>query len=168
MYKESTPVRGPGLESGRRMRPRARCFRRPILRRWTTTRAASLGTCSAGRTKELRKYKNRADLRPHFDERDMVCTVKQHVWQRFQRPLLQRRIAAGRASYAGTVPLVATIEFDSFRTHPLWRGSEQRANLSIKRAAGGCNSLVRASTPLRSTPSIIAPRHTVVLSWGGP
>ena len=107
-------------------------------------------TCVAGRTKELRKYRKRPELVPHFDERDMVCTVKQHVWQRFQRPLLQRRVAAERASYAGRAPLIATIEFDSFRTHPLWRGSEQRANLSIKTAAGGCHSLVRASTPLRS------------------
>ena len=27
--------------------------------------------------RELRKYRNRPDLRPHFDERDMVCNAKQ-------------------------------------------------------------------------------------------
>ena len=109
-------------------------------------------TCVAGRTKELRKYRLRAELAPHFDGRDMLCTIKQNVWKRYQRPLLERRVATEltSAGAGGKPPLLATVEFDSFRTHPMWTGSEQRANLSIKRAAGGCAQLLRASTPLRS------------------
>ena len=55
-------------------------------------------TCSAGRTRELRKYLNRPDLRPHFDERDMICKVKQDVWRWLQAPELQA--AAGAAASA--------------------------------------------------------------------
>ena len=108
-------------------------------------------TCVAGRTKELRKYRTRPELTPHFDERDMLCTIKQHVWMRYQRPLLERRAAEEQSSYAGAgLPLAATIDFDSFRTHPLWQGAEKRTNLTIKRAAGVCAKVQRASTPLRS------------------
>ena len=112
-------------------------------------------TCVAGRTKELRKYRMREELRPHFDERDMVCTIKQHAWQRYQRPLLERRANADErraTAYAGAgLPLCATVNFASFVSHPLWQGEEQRRNLSIKRTAGAhCAKLIKASTPLRS------------------
>ena len=115
-------------------------------------------TCVAGRTKELRKYRLRPELTPHFDERDFVCTIKQHVWMRYQRPLLEERAAAVVATAAHNAadhareppPLLTAISFDSFRTHPMWKASEQRANLTIKRMAGGCAAVVRASTPLRS------------------
>lgn len=112
-------------------------------------------TCVAGRTKELRKYRMREELRPHFDERDMVCTIKQHAWQRYQRPFLERRASADKrraAAYAGAgLPLSATVDFASFATHPLWHGEDERRNLSIKRTAGAhCAKLIKASTPLRS------------------
>ena len=102
-------------------------------------------TCSAGRTRELRKYFNRPDLRPHFDERDMICKVKQDVWQSFQEPLL-RRHAAERAAEYGELNLSATVDFASFRSHPLWLRGEQRTGLRIK--STNC-ALVKA-TPRRS------------------
>jgi len=117
-------------------------------------------TCVAGRTKELRKYRRRPELTPHFDERDLVCTIKQHVWRRYQRPLLEQRATAAAMGAKATIgavtgahappPLFATLAFDSFRSHPMWRGSEQRANLTIKMAAGGCDAVVRAATPMRN------------------
>lgn len=119
-------------------------------------------TCVAGRTRELRKYRRRPELRPHFDERDMICTIKQHVWQRFQKPELQRRVQAkARApwdeqrrkalSYSETSVLSATVDFASFRSHPLWQEETQRRNLSIKSTAGShCARLVAESTPRRS------------------
>jgi len=108
-------------------------------------------TCVAGRTKELRKYRTRPELLPHFDERDMVCTIKQHVWTRFQRPLLERRAQAEHGRYAGAgLGLVATIAFDSFSSHPMWREADQRANLTIKKAAGTCGRVLKRATPLRS------------------
>ena len=120
--------------------------------------------CLVRRAAELRKYRLRPELTPHFDARDLVCTIKQHVWQRYQQPLLTRRAAAaaaaapaaaaragvGAAAAASASPLLTTVAFDSFRTHPMWRASDERANLTIKRTAGGCTQLLRASTPLRS------------------
>ena len=115
-------------------------------------------TCVAGRTKELRKYRRRPELVPHFDERDMVCTIKQHAWQRYQKPLLEQRVrnAARRLPYQrdgvlDVPPLSATIDFASFHSHPLWHDEADRKNLSIKRTAGThCAKLLRSSTPLRS------------------
>jgi hypothetical protein len=112
-------------------------------------------TCVAGRTKELRKYRLRAELTPHFDERDMICTIKQHAWQRFQKPVLEQRVrdASRRQPYSGSglAPLPATIDFASFRSHPLWHGEAERRNLTIKRTAGAhCARLLRASTPPRN------------------
>ena len=111
-------------------------------------------TCTAGRTRELRKYRLRPELRPYFDERDMICTIKQHVWQRFQRPHLERQMATmaleSASNRSSGRPLCATLDFESFRTHPMWSSKEQRANLTIKRTAGSCSQLVRMSTPIRS------------------
>ena len=120
-------------------------------------------TCVAGRTKELRKYRRRPELVPHFDERDMICTIKQHTWQRFQKPLLEQRVrnAARHQSYdglegTGLAPLSATVDFASFRSHPLWHDEEERRNLTIKRTAGAhCARLLRASTPTRSKPRLV-------------
>ena len=92
-------------------------------------RRAGGWTCSAGRTRELRKYRNRPDLRPHFDERDMICKAKQDVWRAYQQPLL--RAQAARPEYDG-LNLSATVDFDSFRSHPLWLGRNQRKGLAIK------------------------------------
>jgi len=102
-------------------------------------------TCVAGRTKELRKYRLRAELAPHFDGRDMLCTIKQNVWKRYQRPLLERRVATEltSAGAGGKPPLLATVEFDSFRTHPMWTGSEQRATGRHHRATGGISIVGR-------------------------
>ena len=102
-------------------------------------------TCSAGRTRELRKYLNRPDLRPHFDEKDMICKVKQDVWQSYQEPLLRRHAAERIAEY-GELNLSATVDFASFRSHPLWLRGEQRTGLRIK--STNC-ALVKA-TPRRS------------------
>jgi hypothetical protein len=80
-----------------------------------------------------------------------VCTIKQHVWTRFQRPLLERRAQAEHGRYAGAgLGLVATIAFDSFSSHPMWREADQRANLTIKKAAGTCGRVLKRATPLRS------------------
>ena len=81
-----------------------------------------------------------------------VCTIKQHCWQRFQRPALERQAAARRAEFEGAGrPLTASVDFASFATHPLWQAEHQRANLSIKRAAGQhCARMLRASTPPRN------------------
>jgi len=100
-------------------------------------------TCSAGRTRELRKYLNRPDLRPHFDERDMICKVKQDVWRWLQAPELQRRAAAREF---GALNLSATVDFDSFRSHPLWMRGEQRASLGVK----STNCELLRSTPGRT------------------
>ena len=116
-------------------------------------------TCVAGRTRELRKYRRRPELRPYFDERDMLCTIKQHVWQRFQQPELERRAALaaqGRESINSSMLLYATVDFESFQQHPLWQPAEHRANLSIKGTAGGCSRLLRASTPPRSARTVRA------------
>jgi len=110
-------------------------------------------TCVAGRTKELRKYRRRPELRPYFDERDMICTIKQHAWQRHQRPVLERQArvpAAAMGAVSMQRPLISTVDWESFRTHPLWQTEEQRSNLSIKRTAGACAGMLRAATPLRT------------------
>lgn len=102
---------------------------------------------------ELRKYRRRPELRPYFDERDMICTIKQHAWQRHQRPVLERQArvpAAAMGAVSMQRPLISTVDWESFRTHPLWQTEEQRSNLSIKRTAGACAGMLRAATPLRT------------------
>jgi hypothetical protein len=101
-------------------------------------------TCSAGRTRELLKYRNRPDLRPHFDDRDMVCKIKQDVWRSFQSPLLRARAAS--AAGFGKRNISVTVDFDSFRSHPLWLRGEQRRGLGIK----STNCDLVASTPERT------------------
>jgi len=107
-------------------------------------------TCAAGRTKELRKYQNRPELRSYFDSRDMICKVKQDVWRSFQLPHLLKREAEQRV---GADPdaqprfnVTATVDFRSFRHHPLWMRAEKRKGLSIK----ATNCEVAAATPARN------------------
>ena len=38
--------------------------------------------------------------------------------------------------------LIASIDYESFRSHPLWRSADARSNLTIKRTAGACSQLV--------------------------
>ena len=76
----------------------------------------------------------------------MICKVKQDVWLRFQRPLLQRFEEQDWDSYGGAgLNLTATVDFHSFRNHPLWLLAEKRRGLSIK--ATNCE----ANTPARSS-----------------
>lgn len=103
-------------------------------------------TCSAGRTRELRKYRNRPDLRPHFDERDMICKIKQDVWRDFQAPLLRSYAAAHGVEY-NRGNLSVTVDFDSFRSHPLWLRGEQRRGLGIK----STNCDLVSATPERTS-----------------
>eukprot|EP00966_Prymnesium_polylepis_P250677 5796536-Prymnesium_polylepis.1 len=79
----------------------------------------------------MRKYRAHAELRPHFDGRDMICVVKQQVWARYQRPLLQAHEAAAEYVAKG-LNLSVTVDYDSFRSHPAWLDQGARARLKIK------------------------------------
>lgn len=102
-------------------------------------------TCFAGRTRELRKYRRKAELAGYFDPRDMICTIKQHVWLRYQRPLLLSHELGPEFAPSG-LNLTATVDFESFRTHPRWLSGSSRARLSIK--STNCENL--AHTPRRT------------------
>ncbi len=102
-------------------------------------------TCTAGRTKELRKYRNRLEIRDYFDDREMICKIKQDVWLKHQRGEAERRRLEQPARY-GSFNLSATVEFDSFRSHPLWMRRKDRKRLSVKET----NCAAVRETPARS------------------
>ena len=96
-------------------------------------------TCVAGRTRELRKYRMRPELARHFDERDMLCTIKQHAWLRYQEDALRRREIE-----------TLTLDYESLQTHPLWLEPRVRANFtSSKQTAHSMRS--------RPSPSLLRP-----------
>lgn len=125
-------------------------------------------TCAAGRTKELRKYRNRKEFAPYFDEREMICKVKQDVWLRYQQPLLQqRRLALPAFAGLDWINVSATIDFNSFRQHPLWLQGEERRKLGIK----STNCKLVAETPQRtrwSTSRWMREAETAMAATGEP
>ena len=83
-------------------------------------------TCQYGRTVEWHWYHLDAELNPHFDnEHDMICTIKQQVYRRFQRAAMDRaRIA--------NVP----ISYQSASTMASFTPPSGRKNLKGKEVAG--------------------------------
>jgi len=79
-------------------------------------------TCRYGRTFEWKLYHRDPELRKHIDnEHDMICTIKQQVYQRYQRREMDRRGIA-------TLP----IAYSSFHNLPDFANSSQRTNFSAK------------------------------------
>ena len=83
-------------------------------------------TCKYGRKSEWARYHSDPILRAHVDsEHDMICTIKQQAYQRYQRAEMGRRGVA-------TMP----IAYDSFRTLGRFvANSSQRAHLKPKEMA---------------------------------
>ena len=122
-------------------------------------RRAGGWTCAAGRTKELGKYlgtrpgfeQNKAELAPYFDDRDMICKVKQDVWMRYQQPQLAHHEATHPDDYAARGRnLSVTVSFESFSDHPLWLQDDSRVTLDIKKT----NCRLVSTTPRRSKASL--------------
>lgn len=75
-------------------------------------------TCAVERKAGLQAYKSVEAFRPYFDERDMLCKIKQDVWLKYQEPKLR--------SFA------ATVLYESFETTALWVPAEKRRQWSPK------------------------------------
>ena len=122
-------------------------------------RRAGGWTCAAGRTKELGKYlgtrpgfeQYKEELAPYFDDRDMICKVKQDVWMRYQQPQLAHHEATHPDDYAARGRnLSVTVSFESFSDHPLWLQDDSRVTLDIKKT----NCRLVSTTPRRSKASL--------------
>ena len=55
------------------------------------------------------------ELAPYFDDRDMICKVKQDVWMRYQQPQLAHHEATHPDDYAARGRNLRVLRHDSWR-----------------------------------------------------